>query len=95
MKVMTMQKLFEVGKAYKHTSGQMIHIIGSVQTTRFGFCLVAESSWSDDLKPVGIGLKHTVGWHEIPLNLWYTIFSGTEKEHVGKPIEDEDWRYEQ
>lgn len=66
---------FEVGKVYKHPSGEIMHIVGAVKTTQHGWCLVGESSHRSDLKPVGQGDVHATGWKEISLDIWHAIFS--------------------
>lgn len=44
---------FELGKYYQHSSGETIHIVGSVKTYIHGWCYVAEVSGESNLRPVG------------------------------------------
>lgn len=66
---------FEVGKYYRHTSGEEMAIVGMVNTTMYGTTLVAESSLQGDLKPVGMGEDHAVNWVEIPQSDWFKNFT--------------------
>ena len=66
---------FEVGKVYKHTSGQIMHIIGGLQTTLYGGSLVAECSGSANLKPVGQDENAAVNWAESTIEEWMKNFS--------------------
>ncbi|CAM2954106.1 hypothetical protein PASE110613_09355 [Paenibacillus sediminis] len=65
---------FEVGKYYEHTTGEQISIVGEIVTTLYGKCLVAESSESPDLKPVGKGDYYAENWHEISHVEWMSNF---------------------
>ena len=56
---------FEVGKHYKHSNGSIIHIIGGLQTTSYGGCLIAEEVGSQDLKPIGQDEIAARNWKEI------------------------------
>lgn len=66
---------FEVGKYYEHSSGEQIAIVGEVETTLFGTCLVAESSNHARLKPVGKGESYAENWKEIDKERWMKNFS--------------------
>ena len=67
--------VFEVGKCYRHTTGEELQIVGQVDTTLYGNCLVAESSNSEDLKPVGKDESATDNWVEITQEEWMKNFS--------------------
>lgn len=48
--------VFEKGKYYRHSAGAEMSIVGEVETTLYGNCLVAENagkSCKTDLSPVG------------------------------------------
>lgn len=61
---------FEVGKAYQFRgNGEMMHIVGSVDTLGYGSTLIAETQVG--FKPVGAGPGHTDNWREIPVSQWY------------------------
>lgn len=55
---------FEVGKYYKHASGNIMHVIGGLQTTLYGGCLVAEEVDSANLKPIGQDETSVENWLE-------------------------------
>lgn len=65
---------FEIGKYYKHSSGKIIHILGRVETTSYGYCLVAETS-SGVLVPVGEHDDAIIGWEELTREEWMKNFS--------------------
>lgn len=56
---------FELGKYYKHTTGEMLHIVGKVETMMYGECFVGESTNCLNLKPIGIGEGYSDGFSEI------------------------------
>jgi len=62
---------FEVGHAYSGRTGVLMYILGTVVTVAYGACLVAETTDSSDLSPVGIDHDATVGWREVPLSVWW------------------------
>lgn len=66
---------FEVGKVYRHASGDLIHIIGGLRTTLHGGCLVAECSDSENLKPISQDEESLVGWSEATMEEWRSCFS--------------------
>lgn len=66
---------FEVGKVYRHSSGGLMRIIGGLQTTMYGGCLIAESSNESNLRPVGQDEGATVGWTEVSMDRWKVCFS--------------------
>lgn len=67
--------VFKVGQYYKHTSGQMMHIVGSCITTLYGWCLVAECSDSANLKPVGQDDDNAENWTSSTEKDWMKNFS--------------------
>ena len=68
-------KRFEIGKYYKHSGGESMHIIGVVNTNLYGWTLVAESSCAGDLKPITPDEGCGVGWKEIAVKEWEKLFS--------------------
>ena len=69
---------FELGKCYQHTSGEMMSIIGKANTCLYGDVLVAETSDSSSLMPVGTDDDAAVNWSEITKGKWLSIFSREE-----------------
>lgn len=67
--------VFEVGKCYRHSGGEDMQIVGQVDTTMYGNCLVAESNKSSDLKPVGKDETAAENWVEISKEEWMKNFS--------------------
>lgn len=61
---------FELGKYYKHTTGTMLHVIASAETTMFGDALIAEESGQIDFKAVGKDESHSVNYTEIDKKEW-------------------------
>jgi len=61
---------FQIGKYYRHATGKCMHIIGGVETTDYGWSLVAESHGESDLMPVGQDEGNRVNWEEITLEDW-------------------------
>jgi len=55
-----LKMIFEVGKFYKHNSGGSIHIVSEADTLMYGNCLVAESSDSSKLLPIGRDETNTI-----------------------------------
>ena len=66
---------FKVGGFYKHKTAGLMHIVGAVPTTLYGWTLVAETTQSAILKTIGQGLGYTVGWAETTEEDWMTYFS--------------------
>lgn len=66
---------FKVGKYYKHSSGKMMHIVGSCKTTKYGWRLVGECSEESYLQPVGQGKDNAENWEEINEDEWMSNFS--------------------
>lgn len=61
--------VFEIGKYYKHSSGQKMAIRGRLDTYFHGGCLVGEDGDSS-LLPVGSDTASTVNWYEISEKEW-------------------------
>ncbi len=69
---------FEIGKVYQHTSGQMMKIVGEVETTTHGKTLVGEVGDPDrwhDLKPIGHDEAAAENWAEATEAEWMANFS--------------------
>jgi hypothetical protein len=67
--------IFEIGKCYRHTTGEEIQIVGEVNTTLYGNCLAAESNRKRDLIPVSKNDEAaTVNWTEISQEEWMKNF---------------------
>jgi len=66
---------FEVGKYYSHPGGGMMHVIGGLQTTLYGGCLVAEETRSGNLKPIGQDEDAAQNWEESTEDEWMKNFS--------------------
>lgn len=66
--------IFQVGRAYRHTCGDEMMIIGRLKTTLWGECLVAECP-EGCLRPVGEDKEAAVNWHMISLDEWNKIFN--------------------
>jgi hypothetical protein len=64
---------FEVGKYYKHASGQQIAIVATATTTMYGDTLLAEQSDRPDFKPVGFETDDS--YEEITKEEWMENFS--------------------
>lgn len=63
--------VFEIGKYYKHSSGQKMAIRGWIDTYFHGNCLIGEDGDSS-LIPVGSDTESTVNWYEISEKEWKT-----------------------
>lgn len=66
---------FEVGKYYRHTTGQKLHVLGELETTMWGKTLIGESDWRSELIPVGQTDDNAVNWSEIDREEWMKSFS--------------------
>ena len=62
---------FEIGKVYTHSAGEMVMIVGEVETTLYGKTLVAESICVTHLKAFGDDEDATQNWSEVPLSVWW------------------------
>lgn len=67
--------VFEVGKFYRHTGGQELAILGELETTMYGKCLVAETNKSGNFMPVGRDESATQNYTEISKEEWMKNFS--------------------
>lgn len=65
--------IFEIGKAYEHSSGKQIYICGKINTIGFGKCYMAEVGGSLEFRPVGIGESYTDNYFEIPVEKFKLI----------------------
>lgn len=70
--------VFELGKYYQHAGGQMISIVGIVNTTLYGRGFVAESTSTANLLPIGMDRDASANWHEITKGKWLSNFSREE-----------------
>jgi len=68
-------KCFEIGKFYRHTTGEEISIIGKVDSTLYGTTLVAESNTYERFKAVGSDASSIDNWIEISKEEWMKNFS--------------------
>jgi len=66
---------FEIGKAYRHTGGREIKIVGEVNSTMYNNCLVAEENCSIGFIPIGRDEGAAVNWVEISEEEWLKNFS--------------------
>lgn len=56
--------IFEIGKTYRHTTGEIMTIIGKLKTHMWGECLIGETD-TGDLVPVGSQEANAVNWKEV------------------------------
>jgi len=76
MKIVNSKKIvFEIGKCYRHTTGQEMHVIGELDTVMYGNTLVAETTKNTDLTCVGRSHHNAVNWKEISHQEWMKNFS--------------------
>lgn len=71
--------VFELNKYYKHTSGQLVHILTEIKTQAYGKSLIAEPTDSCDIIPVGDGEGYSVNWIEIKKKEWNEHYGVKEK----------------
>ena len=71
---------FEIGKYYQHSSGNCMHIVGSANTSTYGWTLIGEEI-SGNLRPVGVGEGYAENWYEISEEDWFEAFDGTDQSH--------------
>ena len=57
--------IFEIGKHYEHSGGEMIAIVASATTRMWGDTLLAEHRNDGEITAVGKTTDHSVNWHEI------------------------------
>lgn len=67
--------IFEQGKYYSHPTGRQMAIVGEVETTLYGKCLIAETDDGADLKSVGRDESAAENWTEISKDEWMKNFS--------------------
>jgi len=70
---------FELGKCYKHPSGDAISIIGKVDTYIYGECFVAECTNMANLKAVGMDETSAENWVAINYTKFLDIMVGNTK----------------
>jgi hypothetical protein len=71
---------FKVGRYYKHPGGKVIHIVGAVRTTMYGWTLVAEEGGSSNLLPIGQDTDSAANWTETTEEHWMSgFFNGGSK----------------
>jgi hypothetical protein len=66
--------VFVNGKCYKHTTGTQIKVIGEVNSTLYGHCLMAEDS-DGRFYPVGKTEDNAFNWSEISEEEWLKNFN--------------------
>lgn len=57
---------FEVGKAYRHTTGLKMQVISEIDTYYYGKCLLGETD-SAKLVPLGVAEDNAINWVEITI----------------------------
>ena len=63
--------VFEIGKYYEHVgTGELLHILGKINSTQYGNCLVGESTRNYNLLPIGTEESNTVGYVETTKQCW-------------------------
>jgi len=73
---MSSNRLFEIGKFYKHPNANSIRITGKVYSTIYGPVLVAENV-RGDLIPIGDHEGAFTGWKEITKEEWFFYFNNS------------------
>ncbi len=67
---------FQIGKYYKHTSGEMMHIISGAKSTMYDWCLIAEHTGEPEtFRPVGQDKANAQNWTESTEDEWMKKFS--------------------
>lgn len=62
---------FEIGKSYKHSSGNVMRILACVDTTIYGKALIAEEGDTFGFRPVGFDSDdYAENWKEISEEEW-------------------------
>jgi hypothetical protein len=64
--------LFETGRCYKHTTGLSMHIIANLDTTLWGFTMIAEQS---NGKLIPVNRQSTDNWKQISREEWLSNFN--------------------
>lgn len=67
--------IFEIGKYYEHTTGRQLAILGELETTMFGKCLIAEQNDGPNFISVGRDSTSADNYHEISKEKWMKNFS--------------------
>lgn len=68
---------FEIGKVYRHAGlGGLMKIVGELETTMYGKCLVGERTDKSDLYPVGRDESAAENWVEATETEWESCFEG-------------------
>jgi len=57
-------KAFEIGKTYRHSTGAVMHIVGSAFTHTYGACLIGEDE-DGYMTPVGQDVESSANWEEV------------------------------
>ena len=66
---------FEIGKCYRHKSGEEMKIIGAAQSSCYGITLVGESNRSPNFTPIGWDSdSFAENWIEISNEEWEKNF---------------------
>lgn len=65
----------EIGKFYRHLTGQELAIVGEAETTMYGKVLVAETNRFGYLIPIGRGESNATNYKEISKKEWMRNFS--------------------
>jgi hypothetical protein len=63
-----MPRHFEMGGCYEHASGEIMRVVGSAHTKRFGPCLVSERPGVFNLVPVNTAHEDSKAWKPIPVS---------------------------
>lgn len=67
--------IFEVGKYYRHTTGEELSVVAEVDTTMYGRTLLAETNNSCGFLAVGSTEDHATNYVEITKEEWMKNFS--------------------
>lgn len=75
--------IFEIGKYYRHPTGQFLRILCQIETTMYGVCLCAEVAGksrhaSNGLMPVGMDESCAQNYEECTEQDWMTNFETTK-----------------
>ena len=67
---------FEVGRFYKHSSGEMMAIVGAARTHVYGWVLIAERMRAGhyDISPISPSPDAGQNWNSIPESEWLACF---------------------
>ena len=69
--------MFEIGKFYMHSTGEMMAILGRLPTTMYGDCLIAEvaGKYNHSIKAIGSDVDSAANWVEVTQEEWLANFS--------------------